>query len=89
LAIELRREAKSEDVIDLLLNKPFRPPDEALKFERELISRALAKVNGRITHAAKLLGIGYQTLAYIIESRHPALLKQRTPVYRPPPKQRT
>jgi DNA-binding NtrC family response regulator len=61
-----------------------RLPDEVLKFERDLISHALAEVNGRITHAAKLLGIRYQTLASIIESRHPELLKQRTTIYRRP-----
>ena len=38
--------------------------------QRKLISEALAKVNGRVSYAAKLLGIGYQGLAYIIESRH-------------------
>ena len=52
------------------------------KKKSRLISEALAKVNGRVSYAAKLLGIGYQGLAYIIESRHPELLKQRTPVYR-------
>jgi len=34
-----------------------------------------------VRYAATLLGIGYQAFAYIIESRHPELLKQRTPVY--------
>ena len=65
-----------------LFNEPIDLADAVLKFERNLISEALAKVNGRVSYAAKLLGIGYQGLAYIIESRHPELLKQRTPVYR-------
>jgi hypothetical protein len=47
-----------------------------------LISQALATANGRVTHAAKWLDIGRQKLAYIIDNRHPDLLKERTPVHR-------
>jgi len=61
--------------------------EEVLKFERGRISEALAKVNGKVTHAAKLLGLNYQKLAYIIETKHPDLLKKRTPVRRRPRKQ--
>ncbi len=61
-------------------------PDEVLKFERGLIRAALAEVNGSVTHAAGLLGIGYQRLARIIEKRHPDLLKERSPVRRRPRK---
>ncbi|HKV37091.1 MAG TPA: tetratricopeptide repeat protein [Pyrinomonadaceae bacterium] len=81
LANELRRGPTTENVA-VLFNRPIHLPDETLKFERDLISNALAKANRRVTHAAKLLGIRYQTLASIIESRHPDLLKERTPVYR-------
>lgn len=84
LARELRRETTADNAKDLLFSRPIRLPDETLKFERDLISQALAKVNGRITHAAKLLGIRYQTLAFIIDSRHPDLLKQRSTVHRRP-----
>ena len=86
LARELRRDRKTENVA-LLFNRPIHLLDETLRFERDLISDALAKANRRVTHAAKLLGIRYQTLASIIESRHPDLLKERTPVYRRPRKQ--
>jgi len=55
-------------------------------FERARIVEALAKVNGKVTHAAELLGMNYQKLAYIIETRHPDLLKKRTPVRRRPRK---
>jgi DNA-binding NtrC family response regulator len=58
--------------------------EEVLKFERGLISQALVKVNGKVTHAAELLGVGYQTLAHMIERKHPDLLKTRTPVRRRP-----
>lgn len=55
---------------------------ERLKHERELIRQALAKVGGRLTQAASLLGMTYQGLAYIIEKRHPELLKERSPIRR-------
>ena len=55
-----------------------------MKFEHDLISEALAKVNGKVTHAAKLLGVDRQRLAYIIEKDHPDLLDARTPVHRRP-----
>lgn len=56
--------------------------EEKLKHERELIRQALAKVDGRLTRAASLLNMSYQGLAYIIEKRHPDLLKERSPVRR-------
>jgi tetratricopeptide (TPR) repeat protein len=76
----------SQDASGILFNKPCHMPKEVLQFERRLISQALATANGRVTHAAKWLGIGRQRLAYIIETRHPDLLKERTPVRRRPRK---
>ncbi len=61
-------------------------PEEVLKFERGLIKAALSEVNGSVTHAASLLGISYQRLARIIETRHADLMKERTPVHRRPRK---
>lgn len=80
------RKLKTADVSEVLFNKPYDLEEEVLKFERGRISEALAKVNGKVTHAAKLLGLNYQKLAYIIETRHPDLLEQRTPVRRRPRK---
>jgi tetratricopeptide (TPR) repeat protein len=74
------------DVREVLFNKRLDLAEEVLKFERGLISQALVKVNGKVTHAAKLLGVGYQTLAHMIETKHPDLLKKRTPVRRRPRK---
>lgn len=56
------------------------------RYEEVVIKRALAQVNGSVTHAASLLDLNYQSLAYIIETRHPHLLKERTPVRRRPRK---
>ena len=86
LALELRGEPTGESGAEILYNKPFVLPDEVLKFERQLISDALIKVNGSPTHAAKLLGISYQRLGYILETRHKDLLKQRTAIRRRTPK---
>lgn len=81
-----RRKIRAAHVSDVLFNKPYDLEAEVLKFERARISEALAKVNGKVTHAAKLLGLNYQKLAYIIETKHPDLLKKRTPVRRRPRK---
>ena len=85
--IDARCRVKTADVSEVLFNKPYNLEEEVLKFERVRISEALAKVNGKVTHAARLLGLNYQKLAYIIETRHPDLLKKRTPVRRRPRKQ--
>lgn len=42
----------------------------------------IGRVDGSITRAAKELGTSYQSLAYIIESRHGELLPLRSPVRR-------
>ena len=56
--------------------------EEVLKFEGSLIRRALAQANGSVTHAASMLTMSYQALAYIIGGRHKDLLKERSPVRR-------
>jgi tetratricopeptide (TPR) repeat protein len=65
-----------------LLNTKCDLTQEKLKHERELIRKALANVGGRLTRAASQLGMTYQGLAYIIEKRHPDLLKERSPIRR-------
>ena len=87
LASQIQHGPSTDETKTCLFNEPIDLAEEVLKFERNLISEALAKTNGRVSYAAKLLGIGYQGLSYIIESRHPELLKQRTPVYRRPRRQ--
>ena len=86
IAAQRASKPKVVDVTEVLFNKRFNLDTEVLKFERDLISQALVKVNGQVTHAAKLLGVGRQRLAYIIERRHSDLLKKRSPVIRRPRK---
>ncbi|HYJ84869.1 MAG TPA: hypothetical protein VEW46_02275 [Pyrinomonadaceae bacterium] len=65
---------------EALTIKPFNFFDEVHRLEENLIRNKLSEANGRITAAAKRMGISYQGLAYIIQNRHPTLLKERTPV---------
>jgi tetratricopeptide (TPR) repeat protein len=53
--------------------------DEVNSYEHELIKRALENAQGSVTHAARSLGISYQALGYMLETRHKSLLKDRTP----------
>ncbi len=57
-------------------------PEEVRLYEERLIERALKEARGRITHAARLLGLSHQTLTAILESRHKRLLQMRTPAQR-------
>jgi len=88
LATSLRGELTGEEATEILLTKGFDFHGKILEYERSMITQALAQANGRITHAASLLRLSYQGLAYIIEARHPDLLKQRTPVRRRQRKER-
>jgi len=49
-------------------------------FEREIIAEALEETGGRVTRAAKNLGLTHQGLCYIINHRHKDLLTARTPI---------
>jgi tetratricopeptide (TPR) repeat protein len=71
-----------EDAIEILLNKPCVLQTEVLKFEGRVIRQALSKANGSLTRAAVMLSMSYQALAYILESRHKELLKERSPIRR-------
>lgn len=82
LATSLRGELTGEEATEILLSKGFNFHSKVLEYERSMITQALAQANGSVTHAARLLSLSYQGLAYMIESRHPDLLMQRTPVRR-------
>jgi tetratricopeptide (TPR) repeat protein len=55
---------------------------EVLRYEGELIRRALKESGGSVTRAARLLGVTHQGLAFILNGRHSDLLSSRTPVKR-------
>lgn len=50
--------------------------------EYDAIKLALENAKGSVTHAARTLGISFQALTYMLETRHTDLLKYRTPVRR-------
>lgn len=78
LAARLRRDAATNTTETLLKRRKCK--DELLQIEEERIRKALAEANGSVTHAAPLIGVTYPGLIYIIKSRHPHLLDERTPV---------
>ncbi len=55
---------------------------EVLRYEGNLIRKALESAGGSVTRAARLLGVTHQGLAFIINGRHRDLLTIRTPVKR-------
>lgn len=78
----INTELSTDQATEILLTEPGGLRAQLEKHEGVVIRRALAEVNGRVTHAASLLEMRYQSLAYIIERRHPDLLKKRTPIRR-------
>jgi tetratricopeptide (TPR) repeat protein len=80
LASSVRGELSAEQASEVLLSKPGDLQQGRLDTERDMIRQALAQANGSVTHAARLLGLSYQGLSYIIQHRHPDLLKERTPI---------
>jgi tetratricopeptide (TPR) repeat protein len=54
--------------------------EQVLRFEGELIRRALEAADGSVTRAARLLGVTHQGLAFILNGRQKNLLSSRKPV---------
>jgi tetratricopeptide (TPR) repeat protein len=88
LAASVRRELSRDEAVEILLTKPHDLDQKLLEYEHDLIKQALIQSDGKITHAAKLLGRTYQGLAHMIETKHPDLLEKRTPVRRRPQKRK-
>jgi len=60
--------------------------DTKRALEHDNIKLALEDAKGSIVYAARSLGISFQALTYMLNTRHKDLLKQRTPVRRRPRK---
>ncbi len=56
--------------------------EAVLRYEGDLIKRALEACGGSVTRAARMLGITHQGLAFILNGRHSSLLSVRTPIRR-------
>ena len=85
----IQTESKSDDATGILLIEPGGLQAQLDKYEGVIIKRALVQANGKVTLAASLLELRYQSLAYKIEHQHPELLNYRTPVRRRPRKHRS
>ena len=86
IVARVQTELSADEATEILLSEPGGLREQLRKYEGVVIKQALSQVNGSVTHAASLLDVNYQTLAYIIETRHPHLLNARTPVRRRPRK---
>lgn len=77
-------EATSEnsDVPTVSVQSGFSLDAEVLRYEGNLIRKALEESGGSVTRAARLLGVTHQGLAFILNGRHSDLLSIRTPVKR-------
>lgn len=64
------------------LTPGFSLDTEVLRYEGNLIRRALEESGGSVTRAARLLGVTHQGLAFILNGRHNDLSSIRTPVKR-------
>lgn len=74
--------ALAEEDPSLTLQAGMSLDAEVLRYEGNLIRRALEKSGGSVTRAARLLGVTHQGLAFILNGRHSELLSIRTPVKR-------
>jgi tetratricopeptide (TPR) repeat protein len=66
----------------LTITAEVRLPDRKERFtlEHNAIKHALQASEGSVTYAAQSLGISFQALTYMLNTRHKDLLKYRTPV---------
>jgi tetratricopeptide (TPR) repeat protein len=68
------------DATNETLQPGFSLDAEVLRYEGNLIRKALEDSGGSVTRAARLLGVTHQGLAFILNGRHSDLLSIRTPV---------
>jgi tetratricopeptide (TPR) repeat protein len=82
----IQTELNADDATEILLSEPGGLQAQLDRYEGVIIKRALVQADGKLTQAASLLELRYQSLAYKIEHQHPELLHYRTPVRRRPRK---
>ena len=75
-------ELTTDEATEILLTEPGGLREKLRRYEGVVIKQALAQADGSVTKAASLLDMRYQSLTYIIERRHPDLLKKRAPIRR-------
>ena len=73
---------KTSAAVPVSMPPGFSLDSEVLRYEGNLIRKALEESRGSVTRAARLLGVTHQGLAFILNGRHSDLLSIRTPVKR-------
>lgn len=81
IALDHAKEA-TPAATEVALTPGFSLDTEVLRYEGNLIRRALEESGGSVTRAARLLGVTHQGLAFILNGRHSDLLSIRSPVKR-------
>jgi tetratricopeptide (TPR) repeat protein len=81
---EMREHLAAQETEGLISGRTLN--EEIHSVERHLIKHALEANEGSVTRAANSLGISYQELHYMLETRHRDLSHLRTPVRRRPRK---
>jgi tetratricopeptide (TPR) repeat protein len=82
LSVALAEANASTSADSVTMEPGFSLDTEVLRYEGDLIRRALKESGGSVTRAARLLGVTHQGLAFILNGRHSDLLSSRTPVKR-------
>jgi tetratricopeptide (TPR) repeat protein len=82
LSTSLDNAIEATPTFDVTMTPGFSLDSEVLRYEGNLIRRALEDSGGSVTRAARLLGVTHQGLAFILNGRHSDLLSIRTPVKR-------
>jgi tetratricopeptide (TPR) repeat protein len=86
-SLTLYQELGKQLAIKAAVTTSGRPLDEEVfLLEHELIKQALEDAHGRVTFAARSLGMSYQRLTHKLKTEHKDLLKERSPVRRRPRK---
>jgi len=62
------------------MGEGFKLPEAVRHYEAWYIRRALKESGGKLTQAARRLGISYQNLQYLLETRHKDLAPERGPI---------
>jgi tetratricopeptide (TPR) repeat protein len=79
LACDERSAAFGSETLDAIVTNSSLE-EQVLRYEGELIRRALQASDGSVTRAARLLGVTHQGLAFILNGRQKNLLSSRKPV---------
>src|SRR5687768_18189495 len=73
---------KTSAAVPVSMPPGFSLDSEVLRYEGNLIGKALEESRGSVTRAGRLLGVTHQGLAFILYGRHSDLLSLRTSVQR-------